>query len=408
MMYGERSAAASGAADDSGSPGTDVLVPVSYAELASHLADAAAHGHAVAIVGRDTNAPAHDRSRQYISLHRLPAVVDHAPGDLVATLAAGVTLGDANRALEANRQRLPLDPFSGDTLSIGALVAANASGPRRHRYGTPRDLILGIEMMLADGRVARAGGRVVKNVAGYDLPRMLCGSCGSLAIVLTATFKVSPTPAVSRTVAIALPDAAGTAAVARAIAETPLTPSALELDATPWTLLVRFESTPTAVSRQTDALLALCAAHRQADAQIAAGAAESALWSSQRDRIWSGPATVLRIGVLPTEVWPVVGQVERLCDGAGIAWHAGGRVALGVLEISLRGQPAAHGSVVTGLRAALGTLGNVVVARREGAAAAAPVDSWGDPGDALPLMRAVKARFDPAGLLNPGRGPFGL
>ena len=125
-----------------------------------------------------------------LSTAKLNAVVAHRHGDLTATIQAGATLGDVNRTLARHRQWIPLDPPSADRATIGGLVATNDSGPRRHRYGAPRDLIIGIEFVRADGLLAKGGGIVVKNVAGYDLPRLLTGSFGSLGVIVTATFKL--------------------------------------------------------------------------------------------------------------------------------------------------------------------------------------------------------------------------
>ena len=132
-----------------------------------------------------------------MSTARLNAVVAHRHGDLTATIQAGAKLGDVNRALAQHGQWIPLDPPSADRATIGGLVATNDSGPRRHRYGAPRDLIIGVEFARADGRLAKGGGIVVKNVAGYDLPRLLTGSFGSLGVIVTATFKLYPLTAAS-------------------------------------------------------------------------------------------------------------------------------------------------------------------------------------------------------------------
>ena len=137
-----------------------------------------------------------------MSTVRLNAVVAHRHGDLTATIQAGAKLGDVNRALAQHRQWIPLDPPSADRATIGGLVATNDSGPRRHRYGAPRDLIIGVEFARADGRLAKGGGIVVKNVAGYDLPRLLTGSFGSLGVIVTATFKLYPLTAASRTLIV--------------------------------------------------------------------------------------------------------------------------------------------------------------------------------------------------------------
>ena len=132
------------------------------------------------------------------------AVVAHRHGDLTATIQAGATLATSIATLAQHRQWIPLDPPWADRATIGGLVATNDSGPRRHRYGAPRDLIIGVEFARADGRLAKGGGIVVKNVAGYDLPRLLTGSFGSLGVIVTATFKLYPLTAASRTLVVEL------------------------------------------------------------------------------------------------------------------------------------------------------------------------------------------------------------
>src|SRR6185295_11544977 len=155
-----------------------------------------------------------------------------------AILPAGASLAHVNEVLGREGQWLPLDPPLSDRATIGGIVATNDSGPRRHRYGTARDLIIGIEMALVDGRTAKAGGRVVKNVAGYDLSRLLCGSFGTLALIVSATFKLAPL-----------------------LAAAPLTPSAVELDSPPARMLIRFETTPGAAEQQAAAACDLCTRH---------------------------------------------------------------------------------------------------------------------------------------------------
>ncbi|SVB64557.1 uncharacterized protein METZ01_LOCUS217411, partial [marine metagenome] len=129
-----------------------------------------------------------------LSLCRLDAVVAHRHGDLTATVQAGASLKSVNSLLRRQTQWLPLDTAHPDLATIGGIVATNDSGPRRHRYGAPRDLILGVTFARADGEVASAGGIVVKNVAGYDLSKLLTGSFGSLGVILEATFKLAPLP----------------------------------------------------------------------------------------------------------------------------------------------------------------------------------------------------------------------
>ncbi len=160
---------------------------------------------------------------------KLNAPVDHTAGDLVASLPAGASLSEVNGMLAREGQWLPLDPRLDARATIGGILASNDSGPRRHRHGTPRDLVIGIEMTLMDGRPVKAGGRVVKNVAGYDLSRLLSGSFGSLAIITRAIFKLAPVPPASRTVVASADGGRPLSDLALEITSSPLTPTAIEL-----------------------------------------------------------------------------------------------------------------------------------------------------------------------------------
>src|SRR5262245_44006063 len=161
---------------------TAIFEPVDVAGVASVLKRASAERLRVLTTGGAASFPRttdHPPDVVVLSLRNLASPIDHCAGDLTATLPAGARLLDVNETLRAGGQWLPLDPPGSELATVGGIVATNASGPRRHRHGAVRDLIIGIEMVLADGRIVKAGGRVVKDVAGYDLARMMCGSCGS-------------------------------------------------------------------------------------------------------------------------------------------------------------------------------------------------------------------------------------
>jgi glycolate oxidase FAD binding subunit len=181
-------------------------------------------------------------------LHR---ILEHEAGDLTCTVEAGVRLSSLQAALERYGQRLSLDPPGNPT--IGALLAENLSGPLRHRFGAPRDLVLGVTLVLPDGTIASAGGKVVKNVAGYDLARLVCGSHGRLALIARASFRLHPMPKAAQTLAIETDDVAG---VVRALLASQLQPSALDV-LHPGGILVLFEGSPAAVSAQVAAARSL-------------------------------------------------------------------------------------------------------------------------------------------------------
>jgi glycolate dehydrogenase FAD-binding subunit len=162
-----------------------------------------------------------------ISTRRLDQVLEHEAGDLTAIVEAGIHVADLNARLEAAGQMLALDPPGNPT--IGACIAANLSGPRRHRYGTARDLVIGVTVVLADGTIASSGGKVVKNVAGYDLGKLFCGSEGKLGLIARVALRLHPRPEVVRTLAVPVESAQDAAAKAQAILRAPLAPSAVDV-----------------------------------------------------------------------------------------------------------------------------------------------------------------------------------
>ena len=381
-----------------------IVEPVDAAGAAAALGAAASDGLSIAVRGAGTKltAPASD---VVISTMKLTKGVDHVAGDLVATAPAGASLDAVNDVLRRERQWLPLDPPRSHRATIGGIVATNDSGPRRHRFGAPRDLIIGIEIALVDGRTAKAGGRVVKNVAGYDLSKLMCGSFGTLAVVTSATFKLSPVAPFSQTVVATLADVRKLGDLALALASAPVGPSAIELQSPPHRLLVRFETTEGAAAAQTAIARDICAAHG-ATVSVISGQAETDAWRAHESRIFSDAGTVVKIATLPTDVADMLSSIQRLTTGAAVECAISGRGALGIVLLRLGSDPAAHGHIINELR-------REAVARRGSAVVLSAPDDiieaagrFGSLGDAGPIMRAVKARFDPHHLLNAGLSPW--
>jgi glycolate oxidase FAD binding subunit len=191
------------------------------------------------------------RIGEELTTEGLDRILEHESGDLTCTVESGVRLSALQTALARHGQRLSLDPPGDPT--IGALLAENLSGPLRHRFGAPRDLVLGVTLVLADGTIASAGGKVVKNVAGYDLARLVCGSRGRLALIARASFRLHPLPNASQTLALETHDPV---AHVRALLRSQLQPSALDL-LRPGGILVLFEGSPRAVAAQVAAARSL-------------------------------------------------------------------------------------------------------------------------------------------------------
>ncbi len=269
-----------------------------------------------------------------LSTRGLYRVLAHQHGDLTATIEAGAALREVNVALSRHKQWLPLDPSFAGAATIGGILAANDSGPLRHRYGTPRDLVIGTQVATADGLLAKSGGQVVKNVAGYDLSKLLAGSFGSLAAIVSATFKLSPLPAASRTLVAAARDAEELNHLVCEVMASQLEPIAFEIHVPTFALLLRFASAPAAVEAQVHAAQMLLGAAKLVD-----GDAERALWTEHNERIWSGAGAVIRASWLPADVAAGVDPHRRRSERAG-ARH---RPAPGIRRVRQRRAPARVG-----------------------------------------------------------------
>ncbi len=385
-----------------------VIEPADAAAAAAALAWASGTKLAVVVRGGGTKldwGPAPHRFDVLVATTKLNAVVAHRHGDLTATIQAGARLAAVNEVLARHGQWLPLDPADADRATIGGLVATNDSGPRRHRYGAPRDLIIGVEMARADGRLAKGGGIVVKNVAGYDLPRLLTGSFGSLGLIVAATFKLFPLAPASRTLvaSVAEPGAAGE--LAAALAASQLTPTAVEIAGPPFEILVRFEAPEAAIAAQV-AEAATLAHAAGASARVVSGEDEARLWEAHATRSRGGTGCVLKVNLLPSDLAPTLAWLNQTAPAG--TWTIAGRAGLGVLYLRVDASAESQGRLVNALRERFPAGRGSVVVLRATPELKKMVDVWGPIGDAAPLMRGVKRQFDPGGVLNPGRGPGGL
>ena len=339
-----------------------------------------------------------------LSTSQLNAVLDHRHGDLTATVQAGAALADANRELSRHRQWIPLDP-SAEGGTIGGILATNDSGPRRHRHGAPRDLVIGMTVARTDGRLSRSGGIVVKNVAGYDMARLMTGSFGTLALIVDATFKLAPVAPASRTTVLTAPANALLGDILAAIASSQTMPTAVEFGAPPGRLLVRFETTERSAEEQSREIAALGAAHG-AHAEIISGDEESTEWQAHAARPWSKPGCVIKISALRSQL-PAL--VEWLREAARHAdWECVGRAGVAVLACRIDAPDAEQERLVTELRARFKPGEGHVTVVRASPALKTRLDASAPVGDAVQLMQIIKRQFDPAGILNPGRGPGGL
>ena len=385
-----------------------VAAPATGDALAATLAWASAEGLSVRVTGGGTKQDWGTPRAGFdllISTAALSRVVEHRHGDLTATVEAGATLAAVNAALGAHGQRLPWDPPWPAQATIGGIVATNDSGPRRHGHGAPRDSIIGVTMARMDGRIAKAGGIVVKNVAGYDLARLLTGSFGCLGVILTATFKLAPAPPASRTVEVSVESLEEAAPVAADLAASPLTPTAIEVAWAPARLLARFESVEASVAQQAEAACAI--AGERGSAVVLGGEEEQAAWGRHAAH-WSAGGTLVKLSTVPAELFTTLVWLRDRAAADGLEMAAAGRAGLGVVDVRLDGPPEAQAALVGALRERLPVGRGSAVIRRGAPELRRHIEAWGPIGDGMPVMMAIKRQFDPAGLLNPGRGPGGL
>jgi glycolate oxidase FAD binding subunit len=363
-----------------------------------------------------------------LQTERLDEIVEYEPGDLTVTVQAGMRLGDLQARLRAEGQMLALDPAAEDRATIGGLIAANASGPLRLLYGTARDLVIGTRVVNADGIISKAGGRVVKNVAGYDLNKLYVGSLGTVGVIVELSFKLHPLPQAQGLLLAAFGAAEDAAGAIAALMRSPLGPGAVELlDAgaaaglpgSPSVsedgvlLIVAALGFEKAVQRQLNDVKALCSKAAGTDA-VREGEALTGIWSHLREHADPSAAGIalLKLAVPPARSAVALATARRLAREDGFApsiqAHAGsGVVYLKVQPESWEGAwPGRLGALVSRLRTfARGEGGSVVLEAAPAAAkqGADGVDPWGDVGSGFPVMRALKENLDPKGTLNPGR-----
>ena len=385
---------------------TTTEAPATPQELATLLASASRNHQQTIISGGGTKLdwgtpPA--RVDLLLRTSGLAAIIAHRYGDLTATIQAGAPLLEVNRMLASHGQWLPIDtPF--DAATIGGVIATNDAGPLRHRFGTPRDLVIGVTLALTDGRLVKAGGHVVKNVAGYDLGRFMSGSFGTLAVIVDATFKLLPIAAASRTLVARSADAGSLAATVSAIRSTDLEPLALDLHVATsgeYWLLVRFATSPEA----TDAQVNAARAHVGADAAVVSGQEEQALWADHQRDVWKKTGSVVRASWLPAALKDVLTTIERVATGSGVAAELVGRAGVGAGFLRIDGDDRAQIAAIQQLRARRATLEHVVVLRASRAIKDA-VDVWGVSPQLASIHRSLKRTFDPEAILNAGRGPI--
>jgi glycolate oxidase FAD binding subunit len=397
------------------------VFPGTIDEVATVVRHAAAAGAAIMAWGGGTAVALGEppRSGLVVGLRRLARLVEHEPGDLTATVEAGLTLDALQTALRARGQWLSLDPPDAARATLGGIVAADASGARRHLYGTVRDLLIGLTVVTADGAVVRGGGKVVKNVAGYDLPKLFIGSWGTLGIVVEATFKLRPLPDDERLLAVRFDRLKDVASAARAVLASDLIPNAVEvvdpaaaavlgLAGEP-ALVVGFDGLREQVDWQVAELTTLVGPLGGRDVTVLSPAAWSRLPTLARDAI-DAPAAVMTLSILPSVVADAMEQGAQAARQHGLASAWAAHAGVGAITAALQAgrEPSTVAAVLTQWRAIARAGGGHATLAWAPLAVKAQVPVWDDAGAAGRIMQRIKAQLDPGNVLNPGRFVAGI
>ncbi len=338
-----------------------------------------------------------------VSTQKLDRLIAHAVGDLTVTVETGMTLNQLQTTLATANQFLPLDPAYPASATIGGIIATADTGSHRHRYGGVRDLLLGISFIRADGKIAKAGGRVVKNVAGYDMMKLFTGSYGTLGILTEVTFRVYPLPPAQGTV-ILTGALDRLTEVAKILLASTLTPTAVDIVSTAFSqqlelsnapsLIVKFATVPASVTQQSDQLIDIA---RNLGVQGGIWQDEQAdkLWAGIQTGIWGTTSIGCKIGVRSTAAIETIASIDKLTNNtqrAVIHLNTG----IGACTLTepnhiepLRSHCEANGGFLSVLQAPVDVKSHI--------------DVWGYRGNAVPLMRQLKQQFDPSEMLNPGK-----
>ena len=414
-----------------------VVRPGTQDEVSKVVAACARTGAAMIPWGEGTamgmgNPPA--RAQVVVQLGRLDRIVEWDPANLTVTAEAGLRLAALQELIARDRVILPLDPPGDHRVSLGGLVAANQNGPSRLRYGTVRDWLLGLRIVLPDGQRIHCGGRVIKNVSGYDMNKLFIRSMGTLGIITEVTFKLLPMPAQWAGVIGLFPDLAGARAVLEQIHDSFLLPESLDLlnpEAVEllaptlglpaargtWGLAVALAGSPETVERQARDFTSLF--------QDGGGSAVT-MPTGQTGQAWHAIRNLLdgAQAVNPARILcKITVPVARTCDLVVAAGELGRRCRLRAAVMAYAGSGVIWAQFLPGmealpeepvarslqeLRAVAETAGGSLVLHDAPPPLKRQVEAWGSPGDGYAMMRRLKVEFDPRGLCNPGRFVGGI
>jgi glycolate oxidase FAD binding subunit len=339
-----------------------------------------------------------------LSTARLNRIVEHAWADLTVTAEAGCTLQSLQHTLAQHGQRLAFDGLWPERATIGGVLSANDSGALRLRFGALRDLIIGVTIALPDGTLASSGGKVVKNVAGYDLPKLVTGAFGTLGVITRAVFRLHPLPRAAKTLSFTAESFPAMQQHILAIQDSQLAHTALQIRCAAGELPaadILFEATDAGLAAQESQL-------RKLLGSVRAEQSSQNIWNARQD-LWNRPTNntlLAKMSLLPVDIAKTLDSLKAICDSRRVNWQIALQ-ATGIGMLRLEADPSRLSEAVKQLRTELQSRGGALVLLRRPQELHS-IDAWGNAGDSVSLMRAVKHQLDPKNTLNPGRFVGGI
>jgi glycolate oxidase FAD binding subunit len=405
-----------------GSTPSHVIYPATAEQLSSAIAFASQHNYRILLCGAGSKLawgnPV-ENVQLVVSTSRLNQLIEHAQGDLTVTVEAGMRYADLKATLAKSGQFLAIDPAYADNATIGGIVATANTGSLRQRYNSVRDMCIGISFVRSDGKLVKAGGRVVKNVAGYDLMKLLTGSYGTLGAIAQVTFRLYPLASASATVLLV----GASNAIARARAEilmSSLTPTMLDLLSgsvvsrlgvmadceSSLGLAVRFDSIANSTSQQCDRVVELARTHSLKAIEIEES---DTFWTQLQDLIWqtNDPAHTLvcKVGILPSEASAILEAIATLRTHLSFYVQIHASSGLGVLRYDFPSRVSTDEitALILKIRGLAEQTGGFLSLLEAPIALKQKIDIWGYTGNTLSVMQALRQKFDPGNILNPDR-----
>lgn len=412
-----------------GNNGQLAVYPKSEEEIISILEYANSRGKEVQVMGGGTKRGFGGLTESVpilLSLTDYKGIVEHTPGDMTLTVKAGTTFKELQEYLAEHKQMISLDPAWPEYATIGGIVAANESGPKRLGYGSARDAVIGLKIAYPDGSIIRAGGKVVKNVAGYDMNKLFIGSMGTLGVITEVTVKLRPLPKYESVILLTFPtcDFHTIRSFTITLLDSMMEPAAIELLSPSlcekltgkkyYTLAISFEGIESSVHYQEEFVKSIQPA--ETEMKILQQEEAEQFWKrfymisphGRQPPSHNEIEASLKIGVMNLHIINVIKESERLKDIVSLAVQAHGGLGHGLCHIHLKGTEEEILLAIKEMRSAVAKLGGYVIVKYLPLAFRKKIDIWGEKPSTFFLLEGIKAKIDPNKILNPKRFVGGI